>query len=64
MSRRSVLILLGAALSILDWKTGHSSFFDCGATVKLATCDSRRGNLYGDIRDGVVWVEKYHATRA
>jgi predicted esterase len=38
-----------------------------GATVKLATYEGGhgwRGNLYGDIREGLEWLEKNHATRA
>jgi predicted esterase len=38
-----------------------------GATVKLATYDGGhgwRGNLYDNIREGVQWLEKNHATRA
>jgi predicted esterase len=38
-----------------------------GATVKLATYDGGhgwRGNLYDNIREGVEWLEKNHATRA
>jgi len=38
-----------------------------GATVKLATYDGGhgwRGNLYGDIREGVEWLEKNHTRRA
>lgn len=36
-----------------------------GATVKLTTYDGGhgwRGNLYADIKDGVQWLEKNHAT--
>ena len=38
-----------------------------GATVKLTTYEGGhgwRGNLYDDIRAGVEWLEKNHATRA
>jgi predicted esterase len=38
-----------------------------GATVKLATYEGGhgwRGNLYGNIREGVEWLEKNHAARA
>jgi len=38
-----------------------------GATVKLTTYDGGhgwRGNLYGDIKEGIEWLEKNHATRA
>ncbi len=38
-----------------------------GATVKLVTYDGGhgwRGNLYGNIREGVEWLEKNHAARA
>jgi predicted esterase len=38
-----------------------------GATVKLATYDGGhgwRGNLYDNLRDGIDWLEKHHATRA
>jgi predicted esterase len=38
-----------------------------GAAVKLATYEGGhgwRGNLYDDIREGVEWLEKNHATRA
>jgi predicted esterase len=38
-----------------------------GATVKLATYEGGhgwKGNLYDDIREGVEWLEKNHATRA
>ncbi len=37
-----------------------------GATVKLATYEGRHGwwgNLYDDIRAGIEWLEKNHATR-
>jgi hypothetical protein len=40
---------------------------NAGATVKLATYDGGhgwRGNLYDNIREGVQWLEKNHATRA
>jgi predicted esterase len=38
-----------------------------GATVKLATYDGGhgwRGNLYGNIREGIEWLEKNRVTRA
>jgi predicted esterase len=38
-----------------------------GATVKLATYQGGhgwRGNLYGNIKEGIEWLEKNHATRA
>jgi predicted esterase len=38
-----------------------------GATVKLATYEGGhgwRGNLYGNIREGIEWLEKHHAARA
>jgi predicted esterase len=38
-----------------------------GASVQLATYDGGhgwRGNLYANIREGVAWLEKNHATRA
>jgi hypothetical protein len=38
-----------------------------GAAVKLTTYQGGhgwRGNLYDNIRDGIEWLEKNHATRA
>jgi len=38
-----------------------------GATVKLATYEGGhgwRGNVYGNIREGLEWLEKNHSTRA
>jgi predicted esterase len=38
-----------------------------GATVELATYEGGhgwRGNLYGNIREGIAWLEKHHAAHA